>query len=79
MQQRGRGVGGKQERTGKTKKNPHIWSLLETLQEPRGGGQNAIAGAESKDARTYLDANIDSLQEPIGGRSVLAFSGVKTC
>ena len=39
------------------------------MQKRGRGGQNAIAATENKDARTYLEPNIDSLQKPIGGLS----------
>jgi tRNA acetyltransferase TAN1 len=44
----------------------------------RGVGQSRSVEAESKEARTYLMPNSNTMQKPIGGSIVLAFSGVKS-
>ena len=40
--------------------------------------QSRSADAKSKETRSYLEPNSISMQKPIGGRSVLAFSAAKS-
>jgi len=62
-----------------TGKRSYLDPNSQTMQKRgRGVGQSRSVEAESKEARTYLESNRNTMQKPIGGSIVLAFSGVKS-